>query len=61
MKFVETRVFTRKITEALSDEEYRHPDREMFLMLYVYDKNEQKDLTAAQKAVLGEAVRQEFK
>ncbi|MEA2464453.1 MAG: hypothetical protein QOJ98_2200 [Acidobacteriota bacterium] len=97
-------MFTRRILEALSDEEYRslqeallrrpahgdliegtggvrklrwgeqgrgkrgslrviyywHVKREMFLMLYVYRKSEQKDLTAAQRSTLANVVRQEF-
>ncbi len=105
MKFVETSVFTRKITAAVSDDEYRllqeallrrpahgvlikgsggvrklrwrdeaggkrggiraiyywHAERELFLMLYVYSKTEQKDLSAAQVAALAKAVREEFK
>jgi len=40
---------------------YWHVERELFLMLYVYSKSEQKDLTAAQKKALAEAVRKEFK
>ena len=104
MRFVETTVFTRRITEILSDENYRllqqallrrpeqgnliegtkglrkirwkeagrgkrgslriiyfwHSGREMFLMLYVYRKNEQEDLTAKQKETLARAVHQEF-
>lgn len=39
---------------------YWHVQRELFLMLYTYSKNEQKDLTADQKAILARAVRQEF-
>jgi hypothetical protein len=104
MKFVETSVFTRRITQALSDDEYRlfqaallrrpvqgdliegtggirklrwgeygrgkrgalriiyywHAEREMFLMLFLYRKNEQKDLTSDQRRVLAKIVRQEF-
>jgi hypothetical protein len=40
---------------------YWHAARELFLMLYVYSKSERKDLTAAQKTALANAVRQEFK
>ena len=40
---------------------YWHAKREMFLMLYVYSKNEQKDLTAEQRRVLAKIVRQEVK
>lgn len=105
MKFVETSVFTRRITEVVSDDEYRllqeallrrptHGDliegtggirklrwgeqgrgkrggfriiyywnatREIFLMLYLYRKNEQKDLTAEQRRVLAKVVKQELK
>lgn len=39
---------------------YWHVQRELFLMLYAYSKNEQKDLTADQKAILAQAVREEF-
>lgn len=105
MKFVETSVFTRRITEALSDDEYRllqevilrrpaqgdliegtggirklrwaeagrgkrgglrviyywHVERKIILMLFVYRKNEQKDLTADQRRVLAKVVQQEFR
>lgn len=105
MRFVETTVFTRRITEVLSDETYGllqqallrrpeqgniiegtnglrklrwnekgrgkrgslriiyywHSGRELFLMLYVYRKNEQNDLTAKQKETLARAVHQEFR
>jgi hypothetical protein len=105
VKFVETSVFTRQITNLSSDDDYRllqesllrrpahgdlikgtgglrklrwgdegrgkrgglrviyfwHVERELFLMLYVYSKSEQKDLTAVQKAALARVVRQEFK
>ena len=40
---------------------YWHVGRELFLMLYVYSKTEQKDLTAAQITSLARAVREEFK
>jgi hypothetical protein len=39
---------------------YWHSEREMFLMRYAYRKTEQKDLTAAQRKVLAQAIRQEF-
>jgi hypothetical protein len=105
VKFVETTVFTRRITEVMADDEYRalqeallrrpahgdliegtggmrklrwgeegrgkrgslrviyywHVRREMFLMLYVYRKSEQKDLTAEQRKLLAKVVRQELK
>lgn len=105
MKFVETRVFTRRITEVLTDAEYQllqesllrrpahgnlikgtggirklrwaeegrgkrgalrviyywHVERELFLMLFVYSKTDQKDLTAEQKAALAKVVREEIK
>jgi hypothetical protein len=105
MKFVETTAFTRRITDAMSDDEYRHlqeallrrpahgaliegtggvrklrwgeeargkrgglrviyywhPKREMFLMLFLYRKSDQKDLTAEQRQALAKAVRQELK
>ena len=104
VRFVETTIFTRRITEALADDEYRlvqeallrrpkqgaviegtggvrklrwgeqgrgkrgglrliyylHPEREIILMLFLYRKNEQKDLTADQKRILANVVRQEF-
>jgi mRNA-degrading endonuclease RelE of RelBE toxin-antitoxin system len=104
VRFVETSVFTRRITEVLSDDNYRmlqqallrrpeqgnliegsnglrkvrwkeegrgkrgslriiyywHAGREMFLMLYMYRKNEQEDLTARQKESLARVVRQEL-
>ena len=40
---------------------YWHSEREIFLMLYAYRKNEQSDLTATQRKLLAQAVRQEFK
>jgi mRNA-degrading endonuclease RelE of RelBE toxin-antitoxin system len=40
---------------------YWHSEREMFLMLYAYRKTEQRDLTAAQRKVLAQVIRQEFK
>jgi len=105
VKFVETRVFTRRITETMSDDEYRmlqeallrrpahgdlikgtggmrklrwgeegrgkrgalriiyywHARREMFLMLFLYQKNEQKDLTDEQRKIFATVVRQELK
>jgi mRNA-degrading endonuclease RelE of RelBE toxin-antitoxin system len=40
---------------------YWHSERELFLMLYVYRKAEQKDLTAGQRKTLAQVIRQEFK
>jgi mRNA-degrading endonuclease RelE of RelBE toxin-antitoxin system len=105
VRFVETSVFTRRVTDFLPDDEYRslqeallrrpaqgsliegtgglrklrwgdegrgkrgalriiyfwHVERELFLMLYLYRKNEQKDLKAEQKRTLAKIVREEFK
>jgi mRNA-degrading endonuclease RelE of RelBE toxin-antitoxin system len=105
VRFVETTVFTRRITEAMSDDEYRrvqesllrrpghgsliegtggvrklrwgeegrgkrgalriiyywHPKRELFLMLFMYHKNAQKDLTAEQRRLFAKVIRQEVK
>jgi len=105
VRFVETSVFTRRITGALSDDEYRivqeallrrpeqgdliegtggvrklrwseagrgkrgglrliyywHVEGEVILMLFLYRKSEQKDLTADQKRILAKAARQELK
>lgn len=105
MKFVETTVFTRRLVEAMSDDDYRllqqallrrpahgdliegaggirklrwgeegrgkrgalriiyywEPKREIFVMLFLYRKSEQKDLTAEQRRALAKVVRQEFK
>jgi mRNA-degrading endonuclease RelE of RelBE toxin-antitoxin system len=105
VRFVETSVFTRRITDVLSDDDYRlvqeallrrpaqgdliegtggvrklrwseagrgkrgglrfiyywHVEREIILMLFLYRKSEQKDLTTEQKRVLAKAVQQEFK
>ena len=105
VRFVETTAFTRRITETMSDDEYRllqeallrrpahgdliegtggvrklrwgeegrgkrgglrviyywHAKREMFLMLFLYRKSDQKDLTPEQRGVLAKAVRQELK
>jgi mRNA-degrading endonuclease RelE of RelBE toxin-antitoxin system len=105
VRFVETTVFTRRITNTLSDDDYRrvqeallrrpaqgdliegtggirklrwreegrgkrgglrliyywHVEREIILMLFLYRKSEQKDLTADQKRILARAVQQEFK
>jgi hypothetical protein len=104
MKFVETAVFTRRLSGALSDDEYRglqeallrrpsqgdvikgtggirklrwtqrgrgkrgalrviyywHPKRDMFLMLFLYRKNEQGDLTTEQRRLFAQVVRQEI-
>lgn len=40
---------------------YWHVEREIILMLFLYRKSEQKDLTAEQRRVLAKAVQQEFK
>ena len=40
---------------------YWHVEREIVLMLFLYRKSEQKDLTAEQQRVLAKAVQQEFK
>ena len=40
---------------------YWHEARHLFLMLFVYRKNEQRDLSADQRKALANAVRQEFK
>ena len=105
VRFVETSVFTRHITDVLSDDDYRlvqeallrrpaqgdliegtggvrklrwseegrgkrgglrliyywHVEREIILMLFLYRKSEQKDLTAEQKRILAKAVQQELK
>jgi mRNA-degrading endonuclease RelE of RelBE toxin-antitoxin system len=105
VQFVETTVFTRRVTEALPDDEYRalqeallrrpaqgsliegtggirklrwgeerrgkrgslriiyywHVKRELLLMLFLYRKSEQKDLSAEQKRLLAGVVRQEIK
>ena len=105
MKFVETSVFTRRVTQMLLDDDYRllqeallqrpaqgtliegtggirklrwgeagsgkrgalriiyfwHVKREILLMLFVYRKSEQKDLSAEQKRILVTVVREEFK
>ncbi|HEX3069593.1 MAG TPA: type II toxin-antitoxin system RelE/ParE family toxin [Thermoanaerobaculia bacterium] len=105
VQFIETRAFTRRVVEAISDFEYRkiqeallrrpaqgdvirgsggvrklrvgyegrgkrgafrliyywHPIREIFLMLFLYAKNEQNDLSPEQVRALATAVRQEFK
>lgn len=104
MKFVETTVFTRRLTGLLTDDEYRrlqetllrrptqgdviagtggirklrwaqrgrgkrgalrviyylHTKRDMFLMLFLYEKNEQGDLTAEQRRLFAGVVRQEI-
>ena len=98
-------MFTRRITDALSDDDYRllqeallrrpeqgdliegtggvrklrwreagrgkrgglrliyywHAEREIILMLFLYRKSEQKDLTVDQKRILAKAIQQEFK
>lgn len=40
---------------------YWHSGREMVLMLFLYRKGDQKDLTAEQKRVLATVVKEEFK
>lgn len=98
-------MFTRRITDALSDDDYRllqeallrrpaqgdliegtggvrklrwreegrgkrgglrliyywHPQREIFLMLFLYRKSEQKDLTTDQRRIMANVVQQELK
>ncbi len=105
MRFVETPIFTREVTELLSDEEYRglqlallfrpeqgplipkggglrkirwrksgsgkrgglrmiyfwDKDSDTIYMLFVYQKNEQEDLTPNQLQVLRKLVREELK
>jgi hypothetical protein len=105
VKFIETSVFTRRIIDALSDDEYGllqaallrrpaqgdliegtggvrklrwreegrgkrgglrliyywHAEREIFLMLFVYRKSDQKELTADQRRILAKVAKQEFK
>jgi mRNA-degrading endonuclease RelE of RelBE toxin-antitoxin system len=105
VQFIETRAFTRRIVNALSDNDYRelqrvlvdrplagdlirgtggirklrwgdegrgkrgayrviyywHATREIFLMLFLYAKADQNDLTPDQRRVLGAVVREEFK
>lgn len=104
MKFIETPIFTRLVTQAMSDDDYRalqeallrrpahgdliegtggirklrwgsegrgkrgalrviyywHVKAEIFLMLYIYRKNEQKDLTTAQRKLFAKIVREEL-
>lgn len=40
---------------------YWHAEREIILMLFLYRKSEQKDLTAEQKQLLAKVVRQELR
>lgn len=40
---------------------YWHPLRRVYLMLYVYPKNEQGTLTAEQRRILTRLVREEFR
>jgi hypothetical protein len=105
VKFVETSVFTRRLTTLMADDEYRklqqallrrpeqgdliensggirkmrwgtegrgkrgglrviyylHAGRDTFLMLFIYKKSEQKDLTTEQRRALAKVVRQELK
>jgi mRNA-degrading endonuclease RelE of RelBE toxin-antitoxin system len=104
VRFIETTVFTRRITEAMSDRDYAvlqasllrrptqgdviegtggvrklrwgeagrgkrgslrviyywHPERGIFLMLFLYRKNQQNDLNPAQRRTLAAIVREEF-
>jgi hypothetical protein len=104
VKFVETTVFTRRLTAVLTDDEYRrlqeallrrpsqgaviegtggirklrwaqqgrgkrgslrvlyywHAKREMFLMLFLYQKNEQGDLSPQQRRLFAQVVREEI-
>jgi hypothetical protein len=105
VKFIETSVFTRRIIDVLSDDEYRllraallrrpaqgdliegtggvrklrwreegrgkrgglrliyywYAEREIFFMLFLYRKSDQKDLTTDQRRILARVVKQEFK
>jgi hypothetical protein len=40
---------------------YWHAARKIFLMLYLYSKTEQGDLTSAQRRAVGTVIREEFK
>jgi len=40
---------------------YWHPARQIFLMLYLYSKTEQGDLTATQRRGLGKVIDENFK
>ena len=104
VKFIETAIFTRRLSGTLSDDEYRrlqeallrrptqgdviketggvrklrwaqqgrgkrgslrviyywHATRDIFLMLFLYQKNEQGDLTAEQRRLFAQVVRQEI-
>jgi hypothetical protein len=104
VKFVETTVFTRRLRDVLTDNQYQrlqeallrrplqgsviegtsgirklrwaqqgrgkrgslrviyywHSKRETFLMLFLYSKNEQGDLTAEQRRLFAQVVRQEI-
>lgn len=105
MHFIETRAFTRRIVQEITDDAYRelqeqllarptagdliretgglrklrwaeqhrgkrgglriiyywHAGRRVFLMLYVYPKNERGDLKAEQRRFLARIVGEEFK
>lgn len=40
---------------------YWHPGQQVFLMLFLYKKNEQQDLTADQRRLFAKVVKEEFK
>jgi mRNA-degrading endonuclease RelE of RelBE toxin-antitoxin system len=40
---------------------YWHSERQILLMLFLYRKSEQNDLSASQRRILAKAVREEFK
>jgi hypothetical protein len=40
---------------------YWHSERQIFLMLFLYRKSEQNDLSASQRRILAKAVREEFR
>lgn len=105
MQFIETRVFTKRIVDAITDADYRkiqeallrrpthgdlirgtggvrklrwgddhrgkrgafrliyywHSGREVFVMLFLYAKNDQNDLSPEQRHALAKVVREEFK
>ena len=55
MVFIETLVFTKQVAEVLTDEHWRVTESQI-MMLTMYAKNEQTNLTAAQVKQLAKLV-----
>ena len=62
MEFIETPIFTKWITQTISDDSYQELQKllvvaDQIFMLFAYSNKEQGDLTSKQKKLLGEYAR----